>query len=116
MSKIRILIIIVVVIGLIYGGAKLMDTNLTKSTTDTAVTTDSCEEVNSITYCEDVAKTIQLAMFTEGLYVDFRDSEAGSIKDQSILQKLNLVVNGSYFRGSYADAEHAGLLQIKGPV
>lgn len=114
MSKLKLLIIVVVILGVIYGGSKLIEQSLSKSSVDTVLTSDNCQEVKSITYCEDAGKTLQLAIFTKGLVVDFRDSEAGSIKDQSLLEHLNLVVNGSYFRGSYVDAQHAGLLQIKG--
>lgn len=113
MSKIRIVLIILLIGGLIVGGLTYLDTLLTNNT-KVSVPPELCQTVEGVQICQDENKTLQIAIFDKPITVTYEDTEAASIKEQSILNKFALAVNGSYFRGSYVESEHAGLLQIKG--
>jgi exopolysaccharide biosynthesis protein len=69
-----------------------------------------------ITWYQDQAKQYNLVIFDQPLEFYFSPTEAQSVKEQVIENDLRLAVNGSFYIGSYIQAQHAGLLQIKGEL
>lgn len=71
-------------------------------------------ESRSITWYQDQKRQINLALFSKPLNFFFTESEAQSVREQALQSNLELAINGTYYIGSYVNATHSGLLQIRG--
>ncbi|MCA9379458.1 hypothetical protein KC640_03445, partial [Candidatus Dojkabacteria bacterium] len=113
MSKLKVLIVLIVIIGGVVYGVNSINQNLdlvqgVDTKLDDGVTADG------VTWYQSTDKSFNIAVFEQPLFIDYTAENAQSLAEQSGLNKLVLAVNGGFFRGSYVDSEYAGLLQIKG--
>ncbi len=111
----KILVFIIIIAGLIVGGFYLINSQLSQSGISVqSVTSSKLINSGDIQWYQDSDKQFNLAIFSKPLTITFTAQNAQTLKEQSILDGYSLAVNGSYYRGSYIEAEHSGLLQIKG--
>lgn len=114
MSKLKLVLLILIIGGLIIGGIKLLESSLVKDNSTPSVLSSLIESDN-ISWYQDPDKNFNLAIFKQPIVVTFVDKEATQLEDQANIAGYKLAINGGYLRGdSYLDAEYAGLLQIKG--
>lgn len=72
------------------------------------------QQTPDVLFVYDNIKSYTIAIFTKPLEIAYIPQNARSVKLEADNLGWQLAVNGSYFRGSYIDAEHAGFLQIYG--
>ena len=112
----RKFLVFIILIGiLIVAGIWVINSQLSRDTTNvSAVTSDKFIVANGISWYQDPDKQFNLAIFKKAFTLSFTAENAQSLKEQSYLDEYSLAVNGTYFRGSYVESEHSGLLQILG--
>ncbi len=112
MSKLKLVLIILILGGLVVGGYTYLNQNLLKPAQQTTNAADFVESDGIKWYQDSI--NYNLAIFHKPFEVRYTQKDAQNLKEQSLINNYSLAVNGSYYRGSIVNAEHAGLLQIKG--
>jgi exopolysaccharide biosynthesis protein len=74
---------------------------------------ETTRQVEDITMLQNNRKDIRIAVFKRPLEFVFTHKNPLQLKDQA-QNKYDIAINGSYFKGSYREAKHAGLMQVKG--
>lgn len=113
MSKFKLLIVLMIIVGGVAGGISLIDRDLSALQ---GVDTDLQQSITAdgITWYQNTDKSFSIATFQHPLYIAYSAENAQSLQEQAALNKLILAVNGGFYRGSYVESEYAGLLQLDG--
>jgi len=111
----KLLVFIILIAALLVGGYFVINNQLNvEDRTVDSVTRDKFILSDGIQWYQDADKQFNLAIFRKPFTLTFAPANAQTLKEQSFLADYNLAVNGTYYRGSFVESEHAGLLQIKG--
>lgn len=115
--KFKIFIPIIIVVAAIAGGYWFLEKQLSEFEQQDKDPDLEFVEKHGIELYQDKLKRFNLAMLDdEELTVNFTSKNAQSLEEQALLNDFNLAVNGSFYRGSVVEAEHSGLLKIKGEL
>lgn len=115
MSRIKILIVLVIIIGGAFAGVNYLNQQLAAGGSGNNSQVQPVTS-NGITYYMPADEKFIVARFHKPLEYKFTAKNAQNLKEQSYIENYLLSFNASYYRGSYVNAEHAGLLQLKGDL
>jgi exopolysaccharide biosynthesis protein len=116
---VKVIVVLVIVclgIGVYYslksegGKAEVPQTNNVQVDKDIVIEKDTAK------YYRFKDKDLNIAVFSRPFEIAFNPKKGGTVEEQAKRAGFDLAINGSYFRGEYFDAEHAGLLQLKGEL
>jgi hypothetical protein len=111
----KLLVFLILITSLLVGGYFLINSQLNvKDRTVDSVTRDRFIVSDGIQWYQDPDKQFNLAIFRKPFTLTFVAEDAQTLKEQSFLAEYNLAINATYYRGSFVESEHSGLLQIKG--
>ncbi len=117
MSKIFGIIILLLVIGAVILGVTAINDSLnTGRNNENSMADSQLINQDGIKWFQPESQDFNLAIFEKQFEVNYTPSNAQSVTEQSYLNDYVLAVNGSYYRGSPVEAEHAGMLVIDGEV